>query len=82
MHAAVDRAGALRCAQRSREQTCSLGHVKLAYLEAGSVRATVGEHLRVGAPGGAIGNSGNSTEPHPPAEPMTGTVQRAPGTRK
>ena len=38
--------------------------VLLAHLQAGSVRTTKGEHIDVGQLVGAIGNSGNSTEPH------------------
>lgn len=38
--------------------------VLIAHLQAGSVRATKGEHIETGRLVGAIGNSGNSTEPH------------------
>lgn len=38
--------------------------VLMAHLQAGSVRATKGEHVRAGTHVAAIGNSGNSTEPH------------------
>lgn len=38
--------------------------VLMAHLQTGSVRATKGEHIGPGALIGAIGNSGNSTEPH------------------
>ena len=38
--------------------------VLIAHLQAGSVRVTKGERLEAGRLVGAIGNSGNSTEPH------------------
>ena len=38
--------------------------VLLAHLQAGSVRTTKGEHVDVGQIVGAVGNSGNSSEPH------------------
>lgn len=39
-------------------------YVLLAHLRQGSVAVAVGERVEVGAPLGACGNSGNSTEPH------------------
>jgi hypothetical protein len=38
--------------------------ILLAHLQNGSVRMKIGEQIRVCTPVGAIGNSGNSTEPH------------------
>ncbi|WP_295815803.1 M23 family metallopeptidase [uncultured Deinococcus sp.] len=39
-------------------------HVLLAHLQHGSVRVRVGDHVRIGDVLGAVGNSGNTTEPH------------------
>jgi len=38
--------------------------ILLAHLQKGSVQVTVGEHIAMGAPLAAVGNSGSSTEPH------------------
>lgn len=43
---------------------CDGMRVELAHLREGSVTATVGARVLAGYPIGAVGNSGNSTEPH------------------
>ena len=44
---------------------CGDALVMLAHLAAGSVAVAPGDRVRVGDPIGAVGNSGNTTEPHP-----------------
>ncbi|WP_438354219.1 peptidoglycan DD-metalloendopeptidase family protein [Microbacterium sp. CJ88] len=48
------------------------GFVLLAHLRRGSVAVSPGEQVAAGAPLGACGNSGNSTEPHVHLQAMDG----------